>query len=249
MSFDNKNDWSIDLETLDNKYSSAILSIGAVQFDRESGELGCRFYQEINIDSAVKSGTISGSTLEWWMGQGAEAREVFKPGREKMTLANALHELATLMRAKGGGAPRPWGNGASFDITILEHAYDKGCIGLVPPWQYFNIRDMRTTMDDADISLGGLPSVGTAHNALDDAIFQSQCISLARRRIRRALGFTLPPWAGLPEFAAHDGAPTKATAPAKVSMPSKPAKVKKAAPPPDYDPDIDGPVIEEDDEL
>ena len=68
MSFDNKNDWSIDLETLDNKYSSAILSIGAVQFDRESGELGCRFYQEINVDSAVKSGTVSGSTQPGYNG-------------------------------------------------------------------------------------------------------------------------------------------------------------------------------------
>lgn len=186
-------DWSIDLETLDNRPTSVILSIGAVLFDRDTGELGTRVYYEINLDDAMAAGTVSGSTLSWWMQQGDKARRVFGDQR-KVPLRTALEGLATSMRATPG--PRVWGNGSSFDISILEHAWSRAGGTLELPWKFWDVRDMRTTIDDAGIDVKALPRVGTHHNALDDAEFQAIAISLARRRIRAAIGYPLEPWKG-----------------------------------------------------
>ncbi len=38
-----------------------------------------------------------------------------------------------------------WGNGANFDIGILEHAYDQYQIEI--PWEFWNVRDCRTIKD------------------------------------------------------------------------------------------------------
>lgn len=213
--------WSIDLETLDNKYSSAIVSIGAVQFDRDTGEIGIRHYAKIDLDSAMKSGTVSGSTLAWWM-RHDKAREVFNE-KEKTPLACALAELSTIIRSKTIGA-YVWGNGSSFDITILEHAFINGAHGLAIPWGYQQIRDMRTIREAAGLDLCDVPPVGTAHNAVDDAEFQALAISMAWRRIREGLGHTMPKWKG------------PALPGAKKVAPPKPAPVP-------------APVIDEDDEL
>lgn len=178
--------FSIDLETLDNKFSSAIISIGVQQFDPDTGKLGGTFYKEIDIDSAIKSGTVSGSTLSSWASQSEKARRVF--GKEnKVPLATALDALATWMRGMSI-APKVWGNGATFDITILEHAYEKGGVGLKAPWNYTNIRDMRTIVDASNLTGTEWPArVGVHHNALDDAIYQAQMISLCWQRCRHSV--------------------------------------------------------------
>lgn len=172
------NDFSIDLETLGTRWNSAIISIGVQQFDRDTGKMGGTFYKEIELDSAIKSGKVSGSTLAWWMRQDTKAKRVFSESSEKVSLATALDALSTWLRSQPG-QPRVWGNGATFDITILEHAYDVGCVGLKESWHYTNIRDMRTLVDAAQIdpSHACFDNHGVAHNALDDAARQARIIS------------------------------------------------------------------------
>lgn len=182
--------FSIDLETLDNRYSSAVLSIGVQQFDPNTGKLGATFYREIDIDSAIKAGTVSGSRLAWWMMQDAKAKRLFEHSNKKVGVATALDELRTWMSGLSP-VPKVWGNGAGFDITILEHAHDKGCVGLTPAWHFTSIRDMRTIVEDAQ--LGGMEwpeREGVHHNALDDAIYQAQVISYCRMKINKALAGT-----------------------------------------------------------
>ena len=174
------NDFSVDLETLGTRYNAAILSIGVAQFDINTGKVGMTFYREIDLDSAIKAGRVTGSTLAWWARQGDVAKRVFGE-KDKTPLSIALDELATWMK-KQSSNPRVWGNGASFDITILEHVYDNGAVGQKEPWRYTNVRDMRTIMDY--LPTGAKPKrEGTHHNALDDAVYQAQCISAAHRGI------------------------------------------------------------------
>ena len=156
--------FSIDLETLGTRYNAAILSIGVQQFDI----------------SAIKAGKVTGSTLAWWAQQGEVAKRVFG-SNGKTPLSVALDELRTWMLKKAT-KPKVWGNGSSFDISILEHAYDHGAVGLKEPWQYTNIRDMRTIMDYLQAEMKPKRE-GTHHNALDDAKYQAQCISAAHRAI------------------------------------------------------------------
>lgn len=185
MHFDH---FSIDLETLDNRYSSAIISVGVQQFDPNTGKLGATFYREIDFDSASKAGTVSGSTLSWWMTQDIKAKRIFaKDDAKKVALATALDELRTWMSGLSP-VPRVWGNGSSFDITILEHAYINGSVGLAPAWHFANIRDMRTIVEDAQLDGTEWPKrVGVHHNALDDATYQAQVISYCRMKINKAL--------------------------------------------------------------
>ena len=183
--------YSIDLETLGTRYNAAVISVGVQQFDPNSGKLGATFYKEIDFDSAIRAGKPTGDTIRWWMTQGEKARRIFAKSPEKVSVAQALDELATWMRGMAG-APKVWGNGAGFDITILEHAYDNGCVGLREPWHFTNIRDMRTIVDAAGEAIKWPEREGVHHNALDDAIYQAKVISLAWQACRGSVKATGP---------------------------------------------------------
>ena len=173
----------IDLETLDNKPTSAIVSIGAVKFDPKFGKLGDTFYRVVEIESALKFGTASGSTIKWWMKQSDAARDVFN-----MTTLENVSDLPTALRDFSDWLARTgqdfdykvWGNGASFDNTILRHAYEQ--TGIPAPWQFWNDRCYRTFK-------GMWPQIkmtkrtGTHHNALDDAISQADHLSEILRKL------------------------------------------------------------------
>ena len=176
-------DYSLDLETPGNRFNSGILAIGACQFDRNTGVIGKTFYREIDIESALRYGTLSADTLCWWMGQSEEARKLFTDKtRQKHLLPRALVELAAFI-PKGS---RVWGNGATFNITILEHAYFQAA--QKHPWDFWNIRDMQTAVDMADYQKNTIPFSGTAHNALDDATHQAKVISWCFNKIRPVTG-------------------------------------------------------------
>ncbi len=178
--------FSIDLETLHTRYDAAILSIGCAQFDPMTGKIGLQFYREIDFDASIKHGAVSGSTLRWWSGQSDKARRIFGTDG-KVGLAQALDEFTTWMRARSM-APKVWGNGATFDITILEHAYAVGCVGLQPPWHFTNIRDMRTIVDVAGVDPGAwpFPKDGVAHNAAHDAKRQAEIIAACWQKIKKS---------------------------------------------------------------
>lgn len=174
-------DISIDLETLSTQQDAAILSIGAAAFNRDTGEIGDVFYEVIDLDDALQAGHVSGSTLMWWMRQSDSAkRPLFGEGAAfaKVPLAAALQELSAFIRRHD--SVRVWGNGATFDISVLEHAYQ--LFKVQTPWAFWNIRDMRTIVDVAQchgFDKGLIPFQGTAHNAVDDALHQARVISAA----------------------------------------------------------------------
>lgn len=179
------NDFSIDNESLGVRWDAPVIAIGCQQFDCNTGKLGDTFYRVIDVNSALRSGRADGETIKWWMRQNDAARQLFQD-QTSVSLATALEALATWMRGKGG-APRVWGNGATADITWLEHAYDTGCVGLKEAWHYTNIRDMRTLMEDAQFDPHSIPFVGVKHNALHDATHQAKAIAAARMKINAAL--------------------------------------------------------------
>lgn len=167
-------DVSIDIETLSTRFDAAVLSIGAVPFNRKTGKIGTGYYAEIDIDESIKHGHVMGSTLAWWADQDAKARRVFSKQGTKRTMYDALQGLSDLIRQ--AHAPCVWGHGATFDITILEHAYLRGGNGLIPWWKYTNIRDVRTIIDAAGVDPYKMARKGTHHNALDDAAFQAELV-------------------------------------------------------------------------
>lgn len=155
----------IDLETLGVRPGSAILTIGAVRFN--STGLKDEFYARIDAKSCVDCGLqIDVSTVMWWLQQGDEARKALvQPGR---LLKDVLQDFASW----SAEPDTLWGNGASFDNSLLSEAYLLS--GIPQPWKFWNDRCYRTLK-------GVFPEVpfqrtGTHHNALDDA--KSQALHL-----------------------------------------------------------------------
>jgi len=83
----------IDIETLGLHANCVILTIGAIQFDLESGNIGESFSRTVDIDDQVKRGrTISGDTLKWWL---ANDIDILKGNlRAPVPLESALYDLA-----------------------------------------------------------------------------------------------------------------------------------------------------------
>lgn len=133
-----------DLETLDNRNTSSILSIGAVEFNLLTGEMGEEFYIRIDLQSCLNEGlTINSSTFMWWLQQSEEARARIYSENGVM-LEDALDKLYGFVKECGDNV-LVWGNGSTFDISILETAYYK--FYDVLPWKYFNTQDLRTIVN------------------------------------------------------------------------------------------------------
>jgi hypothetical protein len=165
----------IDLETMGSIFNAPVLAIGAVMFDPNTGELGDRFYGAIDIADACRHGLPSGETIKWWMGQGDDARKAAVAGTQS---AETVFAGFRAFIQKQTADVCPWGNGATFDISILEYAFLK-ITGDVAPWKFWNVRDCRTIKEianEAGCSFDG-PRAGTHHHALDDAIHQAQWVS------------------------------------------------------------------------
>lgn len=176
----------IDLETLGTKVDSVFIAIGAVVFDEETGELGEEFYVNVDWQSSLDVGRkIDASTIKWWLGQSDEARQAVLKEDNVVTLYVALNKLNTFIVSNVGTDAKVWGNGATFDISMLEHAYNS--VKLDFAWKFWNIRDVRTVKDmgiglvDEDIFK---MSADKKHNALEDAKHQANYVSEVWRTLR-----------------------------------------------------------------
>lgn len=194
-------DVSIDLETLGIGNDAMILSIGAVKFDPRTGEFGEPFYALIDtLDTKHGGGSIDISTVHWWMNQSEEARNaLFSPDMNdtRINLFQALAELQTFLGWDGEKTEVTlWARG-NKDEAWLESAY-KG-LGLAVPFQYWQWKDQRTFCSDFKPFLPNRDERSVAHDALDDAAYQAECVMAVYSRLY-ATGALLPPApAGLEE--------------------------------------------------
>lgn len=153
----------IDIETLSQKKTAAIVSIGAVKFNDQ--EILDTFYININPLSCKEAGLhIQPETINWWKQQKPEAYAALKNNRKSLT--EALSEFKIWYGKK---SVPTWANSNSFDCVIVENAYnaiDEPC-----PWKFYDERCFRTfkAMFKSDLKLEGV-----THNALDDAIYQTK---------------------------------------------------------------------------
>ncbi|MDS7732613.1 exonuclease [Klebsiella oxytoca] len=178
----------VDLETMGKKSNAPIVSIGAVIFDPATGFLGETFYKVVSLESAVLWGAeIDPSTVIWWMKQSSEARSEIASDIA-IPLDDALLQFSEFVFENipgGHETAQIWGNGATFDNTILRSSYERACLDC--PWDYWNGRDVRTIVElgkaigfDAKTSI---PFEGERHNALADAQHQARYVSAIWQRL------------------------------------------------------------------
>lgn len=166
------NNVMIDLETFGTKSNSVIVSLGAVRFDIETGEMGEEFYARIDIDSCLKAGLeVSGKTIKWWLTQNEAARQEVAKGGEM--LQKVLYDFDSYLGNVGiGNHNIVWSNGLRFDISLLEDAYNK--TDLPVPWEFRYERDVRTLVSFAPEIKSKTVNTwnGTLHHAIADCKLQ-----------------------------------------------------------------------------
>ena len=162
----------IGLETMGNTSNSAIIAIGAVFFDLQTGEFGDEFYQEVNLGSCMQAGLVcDASTILWWMEQDEAARAKFFANDEASDIFTVIYNFNRFIDQNPCDDVQVWGNGIAFDIGILENAYNKCQIGT--PWNFWSHRDVRTIVElDGGKGKRERAFEGVPHYAIDDAKHQ-----------------------------------------------------------------------------
>lgn len=170
----------VDNETLGTGANSAVISIGACQFDPDTQSIGSTFHAIINKQSLLDLGcTTDQSTIDWWEKQSDEAKAgsySYPNGTDIRTVLLAFYDWMGGEKSKA----TLWGNGSDFDNAQLAELYRKA--GIPQPWAFWNNRCYRTMKNM-------FPGVsfqrhGTHHNALDDAVTQAKHLMLILRRMR-----------------------------------------------------------------
>ena len=180
----------VDLETWGDTNDAAIVSIGAVKFDRM--RVLERFHVGVTPESnEIYKRQITASTMQWWLAEErAEARKAWFQ-LEKTDLASALEGFriwcTTPEEIPFDGEPYQitalWGNGATFDNVILRSACAATGIEYpVPFWQDKCYRTLKGLRPDIK-----LERIGTHHDAADDAHSQAEHAI----RLAQAMGILL----------------------------------------------------------
>lgn len=123
------------------------------------------------------------STILWWLQQGDEAR---KQVRQRCESSGDFDAALLAFAAWIKSLPDTvyvWGNGANFDIAILEQAYlDRG---IHTPWGYRNVRCFRTVMAEFGLDTDWVKPL-LAHDALADAEAQARTLQNCYARMQKA---------------------------------------------------------------
>ena len=172
----------IDLETMGKNPDAPIISIGAIFFDPQTGDMGPEFSKTIDLETA--GGVIDRDVIKWWLKQSREAQSAIMT--DEIPLDDALLQLREFIDENSGEFfVQVWGNGANFDNVILRRSYERQ--GIPCPWRYCNDRDVRTIVElgkaiDFDARTA-IPFEGERHNALDDARYQAKYVSVIWQKL------------------------------------------------------------------
>lgn len=165
----------IDIETLGKTPDSVILTIGGVKFDPNHPEKGTHsdFYFRFEVDEQLEKGRKTDeSTIEWWGQQDPAVMEEALGASNRTSCEEVLHTLNKWLV----GTDAVWAHGIVFDIVLMESLYND--YNIPYPWPFWKVRDSRTLF-------GILPKDPRksksfdAHNALEDARIQAECVQEA----------------------------------------------------------------------
>jgi hypothetical protein len=172
----------LDLETLSTRSDAAVLSIGAVKFDLEKVRMPVEWLNEPPPSIAIPGiilprtgecfytcvrdpgGHTDLDTVLWWLQQGEDARQ--SQVNSARVPDSLLAGMLTAFRDWIGDCP-VWGNGASFDNTIMRGLFHRCGVECWNPWQdrcYRTWKQGKPKMESRS---------GVYHNALADAYSQA----------------------------------------------------------------------------
>lgn len=169
----------IDIETLSTHKNAAIIEIGAVEFNKYTGEIGETFNVIIDPSEWTRNDRhVDGETIQWWFKQTDAARKRFVNPPDDVYVTDLLDALWKLkyfiMDCDSVDDDKNvvvWGNGSSFDIAILENAYLY--FHQEVPWKFWSVNDVRTIVDlNPSVKDNCKFDNGIRHSAVSDCMHQ-----------------------------------------------------------------------------
>ncbi|KAG4034931.1 hypothetical protein MFRU_002g02800 [Monilinia fructicola] len=198
------------------KHNPAIIQIGAIHFDIETGNHLKYFSTHINLESCIESGLITDSdTLQWLEKKIPDTLSASR--NSKVALEFALKKLTTWLlschkatksditvkypTAKYDSTDLQlmiWAYGSTQDCRWMESAY-KAC-DLKKPWMFYNDLCVRTYCETA-FSITGRnirrdvdkSFAGNKHNAIDDCKHQILYLIKCREALLGAQASAIDP--------------------------------------------------------
>ena len=161
-------DLMIDIETLGTNNNAHVMSIGMVWFDRHHPDEPLIELPIIHPELNQTLSKIDAKTVQFWMQQNSEAKQIFADTVER----THLYVAATQVMEQVKQASRIWAKDPDFDCVILanfvSHYGDNNF-----EWPFFNNRSVRTMLDNYPVAKN-IPFEGVKHNALADAVHQAK---------------------------------------------------------------------------
>lgn len=174
----------LDTETLAMDKRSLVVTLSAVRFNRsddgipidvQDGQviLSSRYMLDLKLNVAeqlLAGRVVEPSTLDWWNRQNHKARLQLV---ERPDLQMKVKEALTMLAEFIDGA-KVYCRGTDFDPPILASLYAD--FGMEVPWQYNEVRDVRTYIDALSDGTNGYlsgwekPAWLVAHNSLHDCL-------------------------------------------------------------------------------
>lgn len=181
----------IDLETLGtDPVTAPIIQIGVVAFRLEDDGPACEgsgpfFQRAVRAASNLRppfNRVIDPNTVAWWADTDPKLLVRLLRDTDGDSLREVLGELGLWIIGLGDDVKGVWGNGATFDISMLEMAYKQA--DLLTPWHFRTVRDVRTMAmiagDDDRCWKGGtvtaIEATGRKHDALVDCLRQVRMV-------------------------------------------------------------------------
>ena len=195
----------LDLETLGTRPGCVILEIGACAVDPDTGRIAANFSRRLDeaFDGDRPFTEDMRKTIDWWHGpetaatyytlirRGSPGMFPAKPRDPRVDLTAFGEWFKKQTESCDPKRVRIWANGPSFDIAILQAAYDRYGVGR--PWICCQERCVRTALEQAAYERGSVSWLerGPRHRALNDArhearkLFYSGALGITSQVIRR----------------------------------------------------------------
>lgn len=179
-----------DIETLGVQANSTIFQISASAFNIETGEIIDSFNKFADVSKSTLN--ADGSTLKWWTKTNPELfAQLLNEGElSPEELVFEFHGWLTQFTEDKDNDVYLWGNGILFDNNMIRTQFEN--VGLKYPIFYRNDRDVRTIVDLCANKLGISENELkakfddeslTAHNAMDDVVFQVNLVSYCYNKL------------------------------------------------------------------
>jgi exodeoxyribonuclease VIII len=162
----------LDLETMGVNADALITTISAVRFDLKSGQCFEEFETGLNWEEQIEHGAIiDSSTVQWWLKQSKEAQETMMrlPQNRIIDVLQEFNGWITKYIPNIKNA-KLWGNGVTFDNTLLRNLYKRHGVDFVLP--YYCDNDVRTLVTLKGINPRDYEFKGIKHRGIDDCKHQ-----------------------------------------------------------------------------